>query len=172
MLRFISVFTLGIVVACLTTGRVDAKEPHEEFWQFLKGDWNFKGNAGGKRMPFSMSGRCVRKPSNMARSTRQEFEEFRDEMVGTWKGAITMTTDIEGIGKMGDKLTVTVVNTQTEDGKSILGKGAVDVGSGSATTLIYFDVKTNQIKRLTIFDQGTQWVTPKTTICESVLTPA
>lgn len=88
------------------------------------------------------------------KSTKAEFNEYCEVMVGHWRCNVTLRQDLPGIGKEGDELKVRAANTLSADGNALIGKGKAGKDAGVAS-FAYYDVTDEQTRRVSVFSGGT-----------------
>ena len=85
-------------------------------------------------------------------SSREDFREFCETWEGRWTGDVTWVADWPGLGKRGEKVTAYWEGRMAEDGNAMIGK--FFGGTGSSTSLVYYDPGVKQIKWLWIESGG------------------
>ena len=83
-------------------------------------------------------------PAFGQQSTRDDFKEYCQTMVGRWVGDVTWIMDWPGFGKRGDKVTAYSENKIMEDGNALLGRFFGGPGSGTGITV--YDAGAKQIR--------------------------
>ena len=95
-------------------------------------------------------------PASAQQTTREEFKEYCQAMVGRWVGEVTWVADWPGVGKRGDKVTGYSDATLSLDGHALIGR--FYGGAASSAWITYYDAGAKQIRTSGMDSGGSAWV--------------
>ena len=94
-------------------------------------------------------------PAFSQQSTREDFKEYCQAMVGRWVGDVTWVADWPGVGKRGDKVTGYSDVTLLLDGHALVGR--FYGGAASSAWITYYDAGAKQIRSSGSDSGGNTW---------------